>query len=236
VAEWLGSIARELSNKIELTLSLLHAPRELAGQCKAANGKVCMVTATAFADSEEEARTVLGPLGACPAGDPLLRFGPEPTDFPALFDLSGSMWPELHRAQVDAMFYDASPATLVAASHEHFLNTPSEVTLVLFSIYTGPDVPAPLPDCAFSMSARVYGGPWTMWTEPSGDSSNVEWHLKCVELLQPLSVGHYIGESDTVRNPEFAQKAYSVGNWRKLEKLRKRYDPDGVFYGYTDGL
>ncbi len=236
VAEWLGSIAHELSNKVELTLFVLHAPQELAVQCQAANGKVCMVTATAFADSEEEARTVLGPLAACPAADPLLQSGPEPTDFPALFDLSGSMWPELQRAQVDAMFYDASPAALVAASHEHFLSTPSDVTLILFSIYTGRDVPAPLPDCAFSMSARVYGGPWTMWTEPSADSSNIEWHLRCVELLKPLSVGHYIGESDTVRNPAFAQGAYSVGNWRKLEELRKRYDRDGVFYGYTDGF
>ena len=236
VAEWLGSIAGELSGKVELTLFALHGPPELAAQCTDASGKVCLVTATVFADSEQEARDALEPLEACPVADPLSESAPEPTDFPALFDLSGSMWPEFHRAQVDAMFYDVSPAKLAEATRDHFLRTPSETSLILFAVYTGPDVPAPLPDSAFSMSARVYGGPWTMWTEPPDDASNVEWHLECVDLLNPLSVGHYVGESDTVRKPEFAEGAYSADHWTKLANLRRRYDPDGVFFGYSDGF
>src|SRR5204862_3476413 len=112
--------------------------------------------------------------------------------FTELFDLSGSMWPEGQRSQVDAMFFDADPAELVGAAREHFLETPSETTLVLFSIYTGPNVPAPLPDAAFSMSARVYGGPWTQWTESADDAANIAWHSGSVDLLEPLSVGHYV--------------------------------------------
>jgi FAD/FMN-containing dehydrogenase len=134
------------------------------------------------------------------------------------------------------MFYDVSPAKLAGATRDHFLRTPSETSLILFAVYTGPDVPAPLPDSAFSMSARVYGGPWTMWTEPPDDASNIEWHLECVDLLAPLSVGHYVGESDIVRKPEFAEGAYSADKWAKLAKLRERYDPDGVFFGYSDGF
>lgn len=236
VAGWLGGAAGELSNKIELTLFLLQAPPELADRCRSANGKVGMVTAAAFADSEEEARAVLAPLEDCPVAEPLAELGPAPTDFPALFDLSGSMWLEGRRAQVDAMFFNSNPAELVSATGEHFRSAPSEETLILFCVYTGPDVPTPLPDAAFSMSAKIYGGPWTQWTEPADDASNLEWHAGCVERLGPLAAGHYVGESDTVGHPEFAEGSYSAVNWEKLAELRRKYDPEGVFFSYSEGL
>nr|MBA3718460.1 FAD-binding oxidoreductase [Actinomycetota bacterium] len=233
VAEWLGETARTLSEKIELTLFLVHAPPELSE-----NGKVGLVTATVFADSEEEARALLEPLAACPVADPLAEVDPAPTDFPTLFDLSGSMWPENQRAHVDAMFFDTSPAELVRAASENFVSAPSETTPLLFCIYTGPpDVPAPLPaDAAFSMSARLYGGPWTQWADPADDAANLEWHAECVDLLKPFAVGHYVGESDTAGHPEFAEGAYSAANWKKLAELCAKHDPDGVFFSYSDGL
>jgi FAD/FMN-containing dehydrogenase len=234
VAGWLAGIAGELSNQVELTVFLLHAPPELADN--SVNGKIGLVTATAFADSEPEARSVLAPLGACPVATPLAESAPQPTTFAELFDLSGSMWPERQRSQVDAMFFDANPAQLVKAAREHFPDTPSETTLILFSIYTGPNVPAPLPDAAFSMSAKVYGGPWTQWTDPAGDDANIAWHSGCVDLLEPLSVGHYIGESDTVGHPEFAERSFSPSSWKKLAELRAKYDPEGVFFSFSEGF
>jgi FAD/FMN-containing dehydrogenase len=235
VADWLSWKAPDISNIVELTVFMVHAPPELAERCESANGKVGLVTATAFADSEAEARAALEPLDDCPV-EALDESGPEQTDFPALFDLSGSMWPEDQRAQVDAMFYDSSSGELIRATAEHFSSSPSPTTLVLFSIYTGSNVPAPLPDAAFSMSAEIYGGPWTMWTEASDDASNVDWHARCVELLKPFRVGHYIGESDTVGHSDYARNSFSEANWARLEELRDRYDPDGVFFSYSDGL
>jgi FAD/FMN-containing dehydrogenase len=236
VADWLGSLAGELSPKVELTLFLLHAPPELADRCESANGKVCMVTATVFADSEREAISALEPLQDCPVARPIAAVAPEATDFPSLFDLSGSMWPEGIRNQVDAMYYDRPAAELVGASVEHFVETPSETTLLLFALFTGPDVPAPLPDAAFSMSARIYGGPWTMWTEAADDAANLEWHARCVDALTPLCKGHYIGESDTVGHPEFAERAYSAANWRRLGELRRKHDSEGMFFTHSEGL
>jgi FAD/FMN-containing dehydrogenase len=230
VAGWLGRIAPELSNQIELTVFLVQAPPELG------SGAVGLVTATAFADSEQEAWEVLKPLAACPDAEALSASPPAPTSFTALFDLSGSMWPEGLRSRVDAMFFDADPAELVAASREHFLSSPSETTLVLFSIYTGPDVAGPLPDAAFSMSAKVYGGPWTQWDEPADDEANSDWHDGCVDRLAPLAVGHYVGESDTAGRPEFAEGSFSRASWERIAELRKRYDPDGLFFSYTEGL
>ena len=233
VGDWLGSISAEVSSAVELTLFLLDAPPELADRCESANGKLSMVTATAFCDSEAEARTALEPLAAPPV-DPLAESAPERTDFPALFDLSGSMWPEGLRSQVDAQYFDGSPADVVSATRRHFEGAPSPRTLLLFAIPTGS--PAPAPDAAYSMHGKLYGGPWTMWTEPPDDVPNLEWHAGCVDLLKPHRVGHYVGESDTVGHPEFAQGAFSPDNWRRLEELRSRHDPDGLFFGWTDGL
>jgi hypothetical protein len=96
------------------------AARALAPS-QSAKGKVGLVTATVFADSEEEARSLLEPLTTCPVADPLSELGPKPTDFLTLIDLSGSMWPENQGAHVDAMFFDTNPAELVRTARPNFM-------------------------------------------------------------------------------------------------------------------
>ena len=237
VADWLGSIAPELSEKVELSLFLLTAPPELTDTGRSAKQKVCMVSAAVFADSEDEARAALQPLEGCPVRDASLSAPPPaPSSFEELFDLSGALWPEGQRNAVDAMYYDSAPADLAGAVREHFVTTPSETTVVLFTVFTGPNVPAALPDAAFSMSARIYGGPWTMWTQASDDAANTRWHERCVDLLNPFVVGRYIGESNTAAHPEYAEAAYSAESWRRLSELRERHDPDGVFFSHAEGF
>lgn len=221
VAGWLQELAPALPANVELTHFMLQAPPEVAG------GKVCLVTATAFTDSEEEARHALAPLQDCAVAAPLAAEPPAPTDFPALFDLSGSMWPPDLRATVDAMYFDAGVAEPVAAIREHVARFPEDLTVVLFAIPTGP--PTPAPDAAFSHHGRLYGGPWTMWREPADDAEQLAWHARCVDLLLPLAAGHYIGESDTMGRPDFAERAFSPEHRARLAELRRRYDPDGLF-------
>jgi FAD/FMN-containing dehydrogenase len=237
VAQWLESIAGKLPSNIELSLFMLSAPPEVADECKADAGKVCLVAATIFADSMEEATSSLKALDDCPISAKCLsKTVAKPCDFEALFDASGALWPADRRNTVDAMFSNSKLADVVNPLRDHFLKTPSPTTLILFAIFTGSNVPAPLPDAAFSMSAHYYGGPWTMWTKPEDDEANTQWHKKCVELLQPFVAGQYIGESDTVTYPHQVQESYTESKWKRLEELRKKYDPDGVFFNYFDGL
>jgi FAD/FMN-containing dehydrogenase len=125
---------------------------------------------------------------------------------------------------------------LFKAVDNHFINVPSEKTLVMFALFTGANVPAPLPDACFSMSAKLYGGPWTMWDQSADDQSNLDWHDKCVQLLKPFVAGHYVSETDTVGHPAYAKDSYKEANWHRLAELRKKYDPDGVFFNFSDGL
>ena len=237
VAKWLGEVAGKLSPSVELSLFLITAPAELKEKTAAHQGKVCLVAAVAFADSVGEAMASLRPLDDCPLiGKCLAKEPARSTNFSEMFDASGALWPEGQRARVKAIFSDSDPGELLKVASAHITCSPSPTTVVFFAIFTGPNVPAPLPDAALSLSARVYGGPWTMWQDEADDAANTAWHQECVELLMPYIAGYYIGETDPVTVPAEARGAYSPANWNRLADLREKYDPDGVFFGYFDGF
>lgn len=238
VAEWLAPAASKLPSSVELSIFLVNAPAELADKCKSSNGKVCLVTATMFAETADEAKEALSLLDSCPVIDKCLSQSVnQPTDFEKLFDASGALWPGNLRCKVDALFSNAKLTDIFGAVQEHFLNSTSAQTVLMFALFTGKDVPAPLlPDAAFSMSAKYYGGPWTMWQEAAQDKENIAWHAKCMELLKPHISGHYVSETDTAEHPEYARDSYKEANWNRLAELRKKYDPEGVFFDFADGI
>ncbi|MBY0357890.1 MAG: FAD-binding oxidoreductase [Candidatus Obscuribacterales bacterium] len=237
IADWLGQISHRLPNNVELSLFMLKAPPELAAKTKTSAGKICMVTATVFADSEEEARSAVKLLDECPSMSKCMaKVTNEHVNFEKLFDMSGSLWQADRRNHVEAMFSNSNAGKLFAAVKDHFLKVPSPESIIMFAFFTGPSVPAPLPDAAFSMSARLYGGPWTMWTEAKDDEANSKWHKKCIELLKPFVHGHYIGESDTITYPAHIKGAFLPRNYERLQKLRQKHDPDGVFFSFAEGL
>lgn len=238
VAEWIKDTAPKLDPCVELSLWMVTAPPELAEKTKAQGGKVCMVTGTAFTDSQEKGKAAMALLDTCPAINKCLsKSVNQPSDFEGLFDASGALWPENMRNQVEAMFSNTNPAEIFAATAEHFKKCPSPATVFMFAVFTGPNVPSKPPaDTAFSMTGKLYGGPWTMWKDQADDSANLKWHKEMLALIKPFTVGHYVAESDTVAYPEHAVNAFSKANWKRLAELRKKYDPTGVFFNFTDGL
>ncbi len=181
ICEWLGPLARQLPNNLELSMGIITAPPELTEKCKSSNGKVCIVSAALFADSQQEIHSALDPLNTCPVIDKCLSKSiAQPTNFEALFDASGALWPPGLRCQVDAMFYHSKLANVFNAVKDHFLKITSPEALIFISVFTGKDGLAPLPDAAFSMTAELYGGPWTMWKESGSDKENKQWHKECV--------------------------------------------------------
>ena len=49
--------------------------------------------------------------------------------------------------------------------------------------------------------------------------------------LDPLAVGHYVGESDILSDPARAKRSFARKNWQHLQALRQKYDPDALFHG-----
>ena len=75
-----------------------------------------------------------------------------------------------------------------------------------------------------------------MWWDAADDKANADWHHELINMLRPYNVGYYIGESNMVERPATAVEAFAPENWQRLADLRDKYDPDGVFFNYFDGL
>jgi FAD/FMN-containing dehydrogenase len=235
-AEWFSGVLEQMPRNVEMTLWLVSAPADIAERCRSDNGKVFMVTATVFAETRQEASDTLAVLERCPHQS-LRKSVAEHTPFETLFAISGSMWPEFHRNKVESVWSNSSPADILSALGAHFTAAPNPKALILFALYPGwaTGVPRP-PDMALSMSARVYGGPWTIWESSLDDVANIEWHRKCCEILKPFVCGRYLGESDIIDDPSREQEAFSPANWKRLQELKAKYDPDGRFHGLFGGL
>ncbi len=160
----------------------------------------------------------------------------QPTSFEAIFDASGALWPPGLRCQADAMFYDTPLTELSKAVKAHFLTSTSPKTLIMFSVFTGEPFPVPPSNAALSIASRLCGGPWTMWEQSANDQVHKDWHEKCVQSLLPLVSGHSTSETNTVRHPSFIKASYKEANWQRLSQLRKKHDPTGVFFDFSDGL
>ncbi len=235
VAQWFSLAMETMPRNVEMTLFLVSAPEDMKDQCRTNRGKVCMVTATVFADSEHEARQTLGKLEQCPHAS-LRKTVAERTDFESLFTLSGSMWPEFHRNKVETLWSNSSPAEMLCAVRDHFKCAPNPKTLVLFALYPGWAGGVAREDMALSKAARVYGGPWTIWEDAGDDAANIEWHRQCCELLKLFACGRYLGESDILDDRSRAEEAFSPEHWRRLHELKARYDPESLFHGFFGGL
>jgi FAD/FMN-containing dehydrogenase len=64
------------------------------------------------------------------------------------------------------------------------------------------------------------------------DEANERWHHETLKSLEPITRGHYMRETDLLASPTRAAESLAPGIWQRLQTIRQRYDPDGVFYGH----
>lgn len=238
VGDWFWKVADELPPWVELSVFLVTAPPELRSQCASTNGKVCLVTAEAFADDAADATAALAMLEDFPLRNTCMSATVnQPTSFNDLFDASGAMWPEPMRSRVETFWSKTSLAEILPAAAQHFVSCPSPETVMLVALYPAwaNGVPGN-PDTAFSLSAKAYVGLWTMWRQPAEDAANNQWHDTMMSVYRPFTIGHYLGETDIVEDRGRPQACYGSTNWERLQKLRKELDPKGIFQGFEGGL
>jgi len=75
-----------------------------------------------------------------------------------------------------------------------------------------------------------------MWQEAKDDSRSIAWHEKCIQLMSPEICGHYVSETDTIDHADYNKKAYKGKNFERLAVLRKKHDPQGLFFDWHEGL
>ena len=238
IGDWAQEVAEKLPSWVELTLFMVSAPAKLAEHCASMNRKVCKITATAFADDIAMAASALELLENCPMRNRCLAADlRRATSFPGLFDGAGAAWPEKLRSRVETLWSNSSPGEILLAARDHFITTPSPATLILIAMYPAwANGVAGAPDTAFSMTGRAYCGLWTMWSDAAGDIANCRWHDRMMPILEPFTIGHYLGETDIVEDPGRAANCFAKSQWQQLGKIRSELDPKGLFQGFDGGL
>jgi len=234
VGAWAASIAGRLPKEVELTIFFAPAPPALAERCRVSNGFACILSATAFVDTQSEATAILSILDSCPVSHECLgKELNQLTPFDTLFEMGGMLWPGRRHYLADTLWSNSSPAKLLATLRDRFLHAPSPQSLAVLVFSSGVDgVASPLPDAAFSMTAKTLLLCYAIWERPAENAANAAWHQETIAALDPLAVGHYVGESDIVAAPARAERSFAPANWQRLQALRRKYDPDGLFHGH----
>lgn len=236
VGAWAAGIAGQLPREVELAIFCAQAPPAFAERCRSSNGFICILSATGFLDTPDEAVGTLSLLETCPVISECLRKDVnQPATMEALLDMGGRFWPELHRCLADTVWSNSPPELQLAAVRNAFLQAPSPKSLALCAFSTGVGGRAAVrPDAAFSMTAKTLLLCYAIWEQQEDDEVNADWHRATLASLDPFAVGHYVGESDIVAEPRRAERSFASANWQRLQVLRRTYDPDGLFRsGFT---
>lgn len=231
------ALGRQMPDIVELSIFLIKAPPELADRCKEHNGKLCMVTAVAFGMTEEESEAALAPLErGFLVKKVLAKVLNERSSFEQLAIASGETWPENHRNLCENQCSKARPSDMLVALRDKFIAAPSPKSVIVFCQSTGSrNLLEPHSDVALSMDATSYGGSWAIWENEEDDDANRRWQDEVIAIMKPFTSQHYIGETDIVQDPSRVRGSYSPEKWKRLEDVRARYDPQGIFFGYLGG-
>jgi FAD/FMN-containing dehydrogenase len=219
IAGWAANVVPTLPPQVETLLAL--------------TPKAVVVTATAFADNEDHARQAVEPLESCPVIDRALdRQGAQPSSFDALQNTIETLLPDRHRYLADTLWSNHDLPALLPTLAGHIANAPSPKSLILAVRVPAPAPDSRMPDAAFSMVAKTILLLYAIWEHPDEDEPNRRWLHDTVASVEPLGVGHYIAEADLPAAPTRARRSFAPPNWARLNALRARHDPDGVFHAY----
>ncbi len=217
--------------RVEVIVLLAHNPAAPPGT-PAEKAKICFITAFAFGDSKKESAAMLAPFAESPlASLSLARSESQSFSFEGLYDKFFSLQVPagmMARYKVDNIMTN-EPAKVLQALADHFQRAPSPHAHVLAAY--GMNLQASDKVC-FSSIADCYLGCYAIWDKEEDDDINYKWLEDAIPLMEPFAKGHYVNEVEPRFNPDRIRQCFSAEAWSRLEQLRAKYDPDGVFHHY----
>jgi FAD/FMN-containing dehydrogenase len=232
VARWVDEASPSLSPKVELATSLLgpdrpeHLPAEGFPEC------VVAVAAMVFADAEREAREAIAPLATGPDVPVLAHDDLDPIPFEGLSDAFDAEYPEGHRYLADSFWTDEGVESALTRLRERFTRMPSgKNNVIALMPGNGSRLGLPPEAGAYSMDERTLVMHYAIWQDPATDDANREWIGAMSGLLEPISTGHFISEADLIAHPQRLERCFLPAHWERVQELRARFDPEGLFHG-----
>ena len=181
--------------------------------------------AVAYADTEEEGRAALAPLESCPAVErALVRRSADQTTWKELYDFM-AMGATPGRWAVDGLWTEDPVETIAPVIRDLIESMPTAQTTIFVQPWKEVDVP----NAAFSLQAPLYISLGCIWQNEEDDERLIPWPGDQVRRLEQHAVGIQLAEENLINR---AATFMAPENMERLEQLRKKYDPDGLFHSY----
>ena len=183
------------------------------------------VFAASYTDDEQEGRDALEVFERCPAIDRAVerRFA-TPTTFPELYDFM-AMGAIPGRWAVDGMWTHEPPVTIAPVIRELIENMPNPKSTIFVMPWADVDVP----NGAFSVQSPLYISAGAIWDDEKDDDRCMAWPGEEMRRFEKYSVGIQLAEENLINRPA---RFLSDENLDRLEQLRAKHDPTGVFHSY----
>ena len=226
VCDILDNIAADIPKNVELPVVLAATPPQM----ELGSSHMILITAAVFAKSEEHAKKSLQFLhGSGLRNLSVIREEFKPIDLLGLLEITNRAFPPRARYLGENIWTDQKLTASVPGLAEHMSVAPSSRSNFYMLIL--PEDKDELPDAAVSMQAQTLMMWYSIWEDPGEDGIHEAWFETLGSLLQPFAKGRYIGETN-LHNEGYAEASFSKANWLKLQELRKKYDPDTLFYDF----
>ena len=221
VFRWAAELRPRLPRNME---PLVFLRRDLFGH----PGPGLLVMGPTMADSREEALAALALLETCPVLDrALMREVNVETEIDAM--LAGgeeTFYWQNRRYAADNMWTNATGKELLPGMRriaETLPGVPSHMMWILW----GPELE--LPDMAFSMQGDIYIALYSVWEDTAQDAAHQTWVRDHMKALEPLAKGIQLADENLGARPF---RFMSDDNLIRLETLRAKHDPHGLFHSY----
>jgi FAD/FMN-containing dehydrogenase len=232
VARWVDEVSPSLSPKVELATGLLGSERPEFLPAEGFPEQVVTVSALVFADDEREARDLVAPLAGGIGVEALAHGDLDPIPFEGMSDAFDAEYPEDHRYLADSFWTDEGIEGGLVRLAEEFKRAPSgKSNVIALMPGNGSRLGLPLETGAYSMDERTLVMHYAVWQDPAADAANHEWIRSMSGLLEPIATGHFISEADLIAHPQRLARCFLPGHWERVQELRARHDPEGVFFG-----
>ena len=218
-------------DRVELITVLMHHP-EVPEDAPPEQSKICFFTAFAFEDTADKARAALEPFAkSALATQSLVSMEFQAFSFEGLYDRYFSLADPAGRQAryiVDNVLTNDGNGALHALA-DHFKTAPTKDCHVLASANMRLE---PKDDSCFSWVGDCYVGGYAIWDREEDDPANYQWLGDTIPLMDPFGEGHYVNEIEPSLTANRYRQCYTAANWERLEQLRKKYHPKGLFHHY----
>jgi FAD/FMN-containing dehydrogenase len=223
---WLHELLPSLDHRVEPVIAATRLPGVPLHPGQAHPGHVLLMHSTVMADSVDEAVDLLSVFAAGPLAGKEIGHVSGPTTLAEECVAQAEQNPDGYRYAVDCTWTDATADVLEPLLSRLWreLDTPHS-----FSIWYGWAPHRELPDMAFSVQGNVYIATYAVYPEAGDDEKYRNWvHERTADIAR-YGAGVYLGDTDFTRRQD---RFLSTENYRRLEEIRARRDPDGRFASY----